>query len=83
MQPTKELIDAIYWERVQKARRMSPEDKLFAGARLFDRSCRIMADGIRSQFPEADEHRVQEILRERLALVRRLEERRSPASEQR
>jgi hypothetical protein len=83
MQPTKELADAIYWERVQKARRMSPEDKFLGGARLFDRSCRIMADGIREQFPDADERRVQEILRERLALARRLEERRSPANEQR
>ena len=75
MPPTKELADAIYWERVERARRMSPEDKLFGGARLFDRSCRIMADGIRSRFPEADERRVQDILRERLALSRRLEDR--------
>jgi len=73
MEPTKELIDAMYRERVEAARRMSPEDKLLAGARLFDRSCRIMADGIRSQFPDADESRVQEILRERLALIRRRE----------
>jgi hypothetical protein len=75
MQPTKELIDDIYRERVQKARRMSPEDKLFGGARLFDRSCRIMSDGIRSQFPDADDRRVQEILRERLAIIRRREDR--------
>jgi hypothetical protein len=75
MQPTKELIDGLFWERVQKARRMSPEDKLFAGARLFDRSCRIMADGIRSQFPDANEHSVQEILGQRLAIARRLEDR--------
>ena len=75
MQPTKELIDELDRERVEKARQMSPEEKFFGGARLFDRSCRIMADGIRSQFPEADEHRVQEILRERLALVRRREQR--------
>ena len=73
MQPTKELLDEIYWERVQKARQMSPEDKFLAGARLFDRSCRIMADGIRDEFPDADEQRVKEILRERLALARRLE----------
>jgi len=83
MPPTKELADAIYWERVQKARRMSPEDKLLGGARLFDRSCRIMAAGVRSQFPDADERRVREILCERLALVRRLENRRSTTSEQR
>jgi hypothetical protein len=77
MQPTKELIDAIFRERVQKARCMSPEDKLLAGPRLFDHACQLMAVGIRSQFPEADESRVQEILRERLALVRRLENRKS------
>ena len=59
----------------RKARQMSPEDKLLGGARLFDRSCRIMADGIRSQFPDADEHRVQEILRERLAMIRQRENR--------
>ena len=76
MQPTKELIDQLYHERVEKARQMSPEDKFFGGARLFDRSCRIMADGIRSQFPDADDHRVQEILRERLALIRQRENRR-------
>jgi hypothetical protein len=76
MQPTKELIDQIYWEKVTRARQTPPEEKFFGGARLFDRSCRIMADGIRNQFPDADEQRVQEILRERLALVRRREQRR-------
>jgi hypothetical protein len=83
MQPTKELADAIFWERVHKARRMSSNDKLLAGARLFDRACRLMAAGIRSQFPDADERRVQEILRERLALARRLENRRSVVGDQR
>jgi hypothetical protein len=73
MQPTKEFIDELFWERVRRARNMSPEDKLLSGARLFDRSCRIMADGIRNEFPDADEQRVKEILRERLALARRLE----------
>jgi hypothetical protein len=38
--------------------------------------CRIVADGIRHQHPEADEQRVQEILAERIALQRRLEEHR-------
>jgi hypothetical protein len=74
MQPTKELIDELFWERVQKARQMSPEDKLLGGARLFDRSRRVMADGIRHQFPDADDRRVVEILRDRLARIRRLEE---------
>ncbi len=73
MEPDRELIDRLFRERVQRARAMSPEEKLLAGPRLLDRSCRIMADGIRDEFPDADEARVQEILRQRLDLARRLE----------
>lgn len=75
MQPTKEFIDELFWERVQKARQMSPEDKLLGGLDLFDFTSGIMTDGIRHQFPDADGARVQEILRERLSLIRRLEAR--------
>ena len=72
--PTRELMDDLFRQRVLAARAMSPEEKLLAGARLFDRTCRIMADGIRHEYPEADDRRVQEILAERLALARRLEQ---------
>lgn len=72
MQPDQKLIDEIYRQKLRAARAMSPEDKLLAGPRLFERSCRIMADGIRSEYRDADEVRVQVILRERLALLRRL-----------
>jgi hypothetical protein len=74
MEPTKALADAIYWERVERARRTPPADKVLAGLQLFELTSRIMADGIRSQFPDANERRVQDILRERLALSRRLED---------
>ncbi|MFZ1933619.1 MAG: hypothetical protein WCB27_05875 [Thermoguttaceae bacterium] len=75
MEPTKELIDAAYWERVERARQTPPAEKIVASLQLFEFTSQVMADGIRSQFPEADEHRVQEILRQRLALGRRLEDR--------
>lgn len=74
MEPDQQLIDALYRDRVRAARAMKPEDKLLAGARLFDRTCRIMSDGIRDEFPDAGEQRVREILAERLALARRLEQ---------
>jgi hypothetical protein len=74
MQPTKELIDAIDRERLERARQTPPAERVLAGLQLFELTSRIMADGIRSQFPEADELRVQEILRQRLALSRRLED---------
>jgi len=73
VEPTKELIDALYREEVLRARAMAPEEKLLAGARLFDMACRVVADGIRHQFPDADECHVQEILKQRLATARRLE----------
>lgn len=75
MKPTQELIDAVDRDRVRAARRMSPEEKLWAGARLFDEVCERMKAGIRMQFPEADERRVAEILRDRLRRLREFEER--------
>jgi hypothetical protein len=75
MQPTKELIDELHREEIDRARRMSPGDRVLAGLRLFEFASRIAADGIRAQFPDADERRVLEILRQRLALARRLEDR--------
>jgi hypothetical protein len=74
MESIKELADAIYCERVVRARATPPDQKLLDGPRLFDFACRIAADGIRNQYPDADEQRVREILAQRIALLRRLEE---------
>ena len=73
MQPTRELIDDIYRERVLRARLASPESKLLDSLRLFDYTCRIMVDAIRRENPQADEGRIQEMLRQRLELRNRLE----------
>jgi hypothetical protein len=73
VKPTKELIDELYRERVRWARETPPEEKFLDGPRLFEYACRIMADGIRNQFPDADEERVQQVVTERLALQDRLE----------
>jgi hypothetical protein len=74
MEPTPELIDEMERERIRAARAMSGDEKVLLGLQLFECTCRIMADGIRDEFPDADEDRVQEILRERLAIARRLED---------
>jgi hypothetical protein len=65
----------LLMDKVESARRMSFEDKLLAGPRLFDMVCQVMCDGIRMQFPTADEAEVRRMLRERLAVNRRLEDR--------
>lgn len=72
MKPTQQLIDDLYLAKVRAARAMSPADKLLAGPRLFARSCRIMLDGLRHENPGADEERLQQLLRDRLALLRRV-----------
>jgi hypothetical protein len=74
MEPTQELIDDIYRERVLRARLMSPEEKILAGPQLFDYACRIARDGIRDQNPGATDEQVETILLQRLALRQRLEE---------
>jgi hypothetical protein len=74
MEPNQKLLDELYRQEVVRARSMPPEDKLMAGPRLFEMACQITRSGIRQQYPDADERRVEEILRERLALRRVLEE---------
>ena len=49
------LADALYREEVARARAMTPADKLLEGPRLFDRACRLMADGIRHRHPGLDD----------------------------
>ena len=72
MSPTQGLIDNIYRERVLRARRTPVEQKVLAGAELFESACQMTCAGIRLENPAADEARVQALLRDRLALARRL-----------
>lgn len=70
MEPTKQLIDDLYREKVERARRMSPWEKLMAGPDLFDSACAWTKAGIRMQHPDADEERIRELLIERIELQR-------------
>lgn len=74
MVPTLELIEQLYREEVYRARAMTPEQKLVAGAELFDLGCVFTTAGIRHQNPGMDEQQVLELLRKRMQLGRRLEE---------
>lgn len=69
----KDSISQLSDEEIRDARQMRPEDKFLEGARLFDRTCRIMKDGIRHEFPNASEDEVYAILLERLDLAERAE----------
>jgi hypothetical protein len=73
MTPAGELATALYREEVCRARAMREEDKLLEGPRLFDRACRLMADGIRHSHPHLEETEVVALLRARLERLRTLE----------
>jgi hypothetical protein len=75
MDPTTEQIDELYREEVLRARGMPLAEKFLAGPRLFDYACAVTAAGIRHQYPQANERQVLQILRQRLELARRLQER--------
>ena len=76
MEPTKELADTLYLDKVRRARAMSLEDKLFEDIRLFDLARGMAIAGIQADFPNATNEEVRAILAERLRLIRRLENQR-------
>ncbi|MCG3129661.1 MAG: hypothetical protein FLDDKLPJ_00395 [Phycisphaerae bacterium] len=76
MEPTKELIEAHYRDKVIAARLMTAEEKLLAGPRLFDLECEKLRAGIRSEIPLADEVEIERELHRRLAIMKITEYRR-------
>ena len=73
METTRQLADAIFLDKVRAARQMSCDEKMVAGIRLYVQVKRRMCEGIRSQFPDADEAEVLRILDERLEIAERIE----------
>ena len=67
------LADALYREEVQRAKAMRAEEKILEGPRLFDRACRLMADGVRHRHPDLDERAVSAKVIEQLDRLRALE----------
>lgn len=70
--PYAEMIDELYRQEVLDARRMSPEEKLILGERLFRWACAITLEGIRLQNPQASEAECQQLLRERIEVGKKL-----------
>ncbi len=73
MAPLTVLADALYREEVMRAKAMRSDEKLLEGPRLFDRACRLMADGVRHRHPELDDKAVLAKVVELLDRVKSLE----------
>ena len=73
MEPTQQLIDALWLDKVEAARQMSAESKLLAGGELYDELIVRMLSGIRNQFPAYTDDQVLTELRRRLAIQEHIE----------
>jgi hypothetical protein len=73
MDPIKRLSEELDRDRAEREARMTPEEKRQSDEYLDGLAERITLNGIRAQFPDADEERVRAILAERREIIRRLE----------
>lgn len=70
----KPLADAIYAEKVRRARTAPASQKMGWGAELFGEACERMKSGIRAQFPTASTEEVKTLLLRRLNRLRQVHE---------
>ena len=59
--------DLEFRERVRAARRMTPEERILAGLKMFEDGCEGIRNQIRASFPDADgavvDHLVRHVIR--------------------
>ena len=66
-------MDGSFRQQVERARKMTGDERVREGLALFDRALKIMADGIHHEFPDASPEQVRRIRRQRLEKIRLLE----------
>lgn len=71
----KSLQDAIYREKVERARRMTVSDRLAAGLELSEEAMGRMKMGVRMRNPGADESEINRLLIEEMDRLRKWKER--------
>lgn len=68
------LADAIYADKVRRARAAPLTKKMGWGGELFTEVCGRMRAGIRAQFPGSDDAKVDEILIARLKRLKQIQD---------
>lgn len=74
MQPSQQLIDDIFREKVLRARTMPLGQKLAVGIQLFEEGLGWMRAGIKMQHPELSPEQAHQLVHKRLARARAIEE---------
>ena len=68
----KPMADAIYADKVRRARALTIGERIDTSIELFEGALGMMRDGIRSQFPGFDDNEVENMLRKRLRRLRQV-----------
>ena len=71
----KSLQDAIYREKVERARRMTVSERLAEGFHLFEEAMGRMKIGIRMHHPDSDENEINRLLIQQMDRLRSWKER--------
>jgi hypothetical protein len=71
--PEPKAMQPSFWEEVDRARRLTPQQRSLGTLDLIDLVYNINVAGIRHYHPDADDARVREILVERRRIIRKLE----------
>lgn len=66
-------MDENFYQEVERARTMTGEEKVRESLQIFERTARMMLDGLRDQFPDVTEQEALRKLYERLAINRQLD----------
>lgn len=72
MEGNQELFDSIFRERVLRARRVLPAQRLIEGLKFSDEAVSVLRSGIRQQFPEFSPEQINAELQRRVAIAKRL-----------
>jgi len=80
VEPTSELIDALYREKILRARRMTLQRRVEVGAELSDVGRQMMHEAIRRENPAASDEEVRQLIGQRLELKRKLDDTPLPES---
>ena len=75
MLPSQEYSEEIYREKLERARRMTADQKLRAGPELFDLGRELAMSGLKMSFPGANAEELRAKMEERLEFARRRDER--------
>ena len=59
--------------RVQAGSSLSPGERILAGIKQSELAIRVVEDGLRDQYPDADEATIASLLLERIRLMKRIQ----------